>query len=434
MKKYKELSKPKKAWRIIWVTIVSLIVAIILFHVIANSVATLIIRNYIKTFEPVKYEAQLVPEIGDEGYYTITTDNDIRIMQINDIHIGGGFATCKNDKKACYEIMTMVQKEKPDLIVLNGDSIFCVPAIAFNGGGTFNNKMASKTIMKLFDQLGAYYTITFGNHDTEAFDYTGREKLGALYASDYSKYCIFKRDFDGYGVTNQCILLKNTDGKIRKAIMVIDSNDYIDNSLSSSINWRYDTINDAQVDWAAETIKSLSKSNGEDVKSFYFFHIPVGEFVTAYRDLEANGFKDTEDTKYIEGFWDEKIDEAMGERIWYGGCCQTDKDPKDVDKLFEALGPDGLNTMEGIFCGHDHVNNATVVYKGVTLAYGNSIDNIAYSGINAYGLQRGAMVITVKPDGNWSLTHKNAYTDYGASTNAFVDVDTTSYLYDNPAP
>jgi len=408
------------------VTIVSLILAVIVFHIVANSISTLILRNYIKTFDAVKYENQLVPEIEKEGYYTITTDDDIRIMQINDIHIGGGFATLKNDKKTIYEVMTMVQKEKPDLLVVLGDSTFCVPAVGFNGGGTLNNKSTAKTVMKMFDKLGVYYTVTFGNHDTEAFDFTNRQKLGEVYASGYSKYCIFQSDFDEYGVTNQCVLLKNTDGKIRKALMLIDSNDYIDTSLSATINGQYDTINDLQVNWAADTIKSLSKSNGEDVKSLYFFHIPTGEFEAAYQDLKANDFKDTETTQLINGFWDEPI--------LYGGRSNTEIDPVDQDSLFETLGPDGLNTMEAIFCGHDHVNNAVVVYKGVTLSYGYSLDNIAYTGINRYGLQRGAVLITVKPDGTWSEEHKNAYKDYGVSTNKFVTVDTESYLYENPAP
>ena len=355
-------------------------------------------------------------------------------MQLNDLHIGAGLSSLKNDKKTLYEVITMVQKEKPDLVILAGDCIFCVPAIGFNGGGTFNNKMASKIITKTFDQLQVYYSITFGNHDTEAFDFTNRKNLGKYYASDENKYCIFKSDFDGYGVTNQCILLKNSDGKIRKALMLIDSNDYIDKSISASINWRYDTINKSQVKWAEETIMSLTRQQKESVKSFYFFHIPVGEFVTAYRDLEANGFEDTKTTKYIEGFWDEKIDDEMGERIWYGGCCQTDKDPNDVDNLFERLGPDGINTMEAIFCGHDHVNNAIVKYRGVTLAYGNSLDNIAYKGINAYGIQRGSMVVTVKPDGDWTLEHKNVYTDYGASTDMFVDVDPSAWIYEGAVP
>ncbi|MBQ2091910.1 MAG: hypothetical protein II473_01835, partial [Clostridia bacterium] len=72
--------------------------------------------------------------------------------------------------------------------------------------------------------------------------------------------------------------------------------------------------------------------------------------------------------------------------------------------------------------------------RGVTLGYGYSLDNTAYAGIAGYGLQRGAMVITVKPDGTWTQVHKNAYTDYGCDTDAFIHVNLDDYLYPDFAP
>ena len=175
----------------------------------------------------------------------------------------------------------MVQKEKPDLVVLNGDNVFAVPSIAYNGGGTLNNKMASKNILYMFETLQTYFTVSFGNHDTEFFDYCSRSSLGKLYMSDKYKYCIFNQDYDGYGVTNQCILLKNTAGEITKAILVLDSNAYIDESLSACLEWKYDTIHDDQVEWAKSVIEDLSEKNGKAIKTICFFHIPIGEFATA---------------------------------------------------------------------------------------------------------------------------------------------------------
>lgn len=414
--------------------ILILILAVLIIHTACTGVAQIILRHNIKSYDPISYENQLVPTVGEEGYYTITSDNDIKIMQLNDLHIGGGLATLKKDKKTVYEVATMISKEKPDLVILNGDSIFAVPDVMFRGGGTLNNKMVSKEVALIFETLQCYYTIAFGNHDTEAFDYTSREKLGQMYMNDKYKYCIFNSDFDGYGVTNQCILLKNTKGEITKSVFVIDSNDYIDNSIASSINWRYDVIHDEQIQWVKDTIKTLEPKYANDAKSLFFFHIPIGEFETAYRELAANGFENTVTTKYIEGVWDEVVDKNMGGRIWYGGCCQTDKDPRDVDNFFEELGPDGIDVLDACFFGHDHVNNVVVEYRGVTLGYGYSLDNTAYAGIAGYGLQRGAMVITVKPDGTWSQIHKNAYTDYGCDTDAFIHVNLDSYLYPDFAP
>lgn len=422
----------KKVFKVLLIVLGS-IVAIFVVIACLNIVSTITLRSYIKSFSKVQYDHQLVPVVEEEGYYTFRTDDDFRIMQISDIHLGGGHYSVKKDKKTIYEVMTMVSEEKPDLVILNGDNIFAVPGPMFNGGGTFNNKSASTTVIKMFEQLGVYYSVTFGNHDTEAFDYYDRAAIGKLYMNDKYKYCIFNSDFSDYGVTNQCILVKNNNGDIRKAIMLIDSNDYIDTSLSSSINWLYDHINDKQVDWAESVIKKLS-GNGDPVKSLFFFHIPVGEFEVAYRDLKNNNFQDTNDTKLLSGVWDELVDEKMGGRIWYGGCHLTDTDPATIDKLFEVMGPSGLNSMQAIFVGHDHVNNATLEYKGVVLAYGLSIDNLAYDDIAKFGLQRGAMVVTIKQDNTFTIDHNNAYTHYHCDQNKFYDVNLDKQLYDGYAP
>lgn len=412
--------------------ILFVIIGIGILHFLATNIVILSLRAYIRSFDEVKYDNQLVPEIGEEGYYTFTTDDDFRIMQISDMHLGGGYFSIKQDRKTVYELMTMVQKEKPDLVILNGDQTFGVPGPIFNGGGTFNNKMISRQINYIFKTLGVYYTASFGNHDTESFDFYNREQLGKVYSK--ADHSIFRTDYDGYGVSNQCILVKGTDGSIRKAIMLIDSNAYVDESLQASINWLYDYIHDDQVEWAKKTIEDLSEQEGHLVKSIFFFHIPTGEFETAYRELKANNFNDTENTKYIEGVWNELVDSEMGGRIWYGGCQYTDRDPNSIDKLFEELGPDGINSMEACFVGHDHVNDAVVLYKGVMLAYGASIDNLAYSGIAEYGLQRGSMIVTIGEGNEVSQVHKNAYLDYGCDANKFYQVNLTDRYYEDYAP
>ena len=408
---------------------------LILIGFIHTQIVAIGLRNYIKSFEAVKYDyEQIVPTKEEEGFYTFRTDRDLKVMELTDLHIGAGRWSYKKDKKTVYEIMTMVQKEKPDLVILNGDNTFCVPGPMYHGGGTFNNKMGARQVISIFETLGVYWTTTFGNHDTEVFDFYNRKQISDLYESDKYKYCIFESNFDDYGESNQCILVKNMSGKITKALMLIDSNAYIDNSISAVINWKYDVVHDNQVEWAKNTINSLSEKNGEKVKSIFFEHIPVGEFETAYRELSGNDFNDTANTKYISGVWDELIDENMGGRIWYGGCYKTDVDPNDQDKLFEELGPDGIDSMEAMMCGHDHVNNAVVEYKGVKLMYSYSLDNLAYNGINEYGIQRGAVVFNIKNDGSWTYTYKNCYKDYGADPNKFYKVNTEDYFYDGVKP
>jgi hypothetical protein len=272
----------------------------------------------------------------------------------------------------------------------------------------------------------------FGNHDTEVFDYTGRQKLGELYMKDKFEYCIFDQNYtDGEdlpSVTNQIITVKNTKGEINKAILLVDSNAYVDDSIKAVLDWNYDIIRDSTVDWAEKSLRELGNP-----KTVAFFHIPTSEFRIAYEDLEANGWKDTEDTKYISGVWDELVDETTHSRIWHGGITK-DVPLADIDKFFETLGPDGLGVLEACYCGHDHVNNAMVNYKGVDLCYGYSIDNLAYTDINFSGAQRGATVITITPEGKRMTDYNNAYRDYGIPANEFVDVYTDHLLYEGGKP
>ena len=173
----------KKLFKILGIIIGS-IVAIFLVLAMLNVISSLTLKNYIRTFDKVEYANQLVPVIDDDGHYTFTTDGDFKIMQLNDLHIAGGHWSLKKDKKTIYEVMTMVQVEKPDLVILNGDSVFCVPGPMFGGGSSFNNKMASRRVIDIFEKLGVYFTVAFGNHDTEAFDYYNRAQIGKLYMKD----------------------------------------------------------------------------------------------------------------------------------------------------------------------------------------------------------------------------------------------------------
>lgn len=433
-------AEPKKRkrrglwWKIpMWIIIVCVVLAGAAAAV--NYGVSLHLRHYINSFDPVEYNEadRLVPEIDPEtGYYTFTTDRDLKIMMLTDIHLGGGFWSRAKDRKTVYEVITMLQKEKPDLVILDGDNTFAVPGPVYNGGGTLNNYMAARDVIQIFNHEGVYFSTVFGNHDTEVFDYTGRQKLGELYMNDKFEYCIFDQNYTDGGdlptVTNQIIQVKNTKGELTKALLLIDSNAYVDNSIQAVLDWNYDIIRDETVDWADEAIRGLGMP-----ETVAFFHIPTSEFRIAYEDLEANGWKDTEDTKYVSGVWDELVDDTTHSRIWHGGI--TKEGPlEDIDKFFETLGPDGIDVLEACYCGHDHVNNAVVNYKGVDLCYGYSVDNLAYTDINYSGAQRGATIITISPNGKRRTEYKNAYKDYGIPTDEFVEVYTNHLLYEGSKP
>ena len=396
VKNKKKKSKGKrvlKAIGIILLVIILLDAAIAGGIAITNAVTVKSLDNAAESFAPVEYEAQLEPSLDANGRYTFVTDGDFKIMQLTDIHIGAGFMSSKVDNMALNAVAAMITAEKPDLVCVSGDIAFPIPYQA----GTINNKTAATVFADLMEQLGVYWAPVFGNHDTEAFSYYTREEIGALYESSDYPHCLFQAgNADVHGVGNYVINVKDSAGNITESIFMIDSNDYIDKSLKSTINWVYDCIHEDQIEWYASTLEALQVENGGVMpKSIAFFHIPLAEMKTAWEEYCNNNFTDTENVQYIYGKAGEE-----GAVIY-----SSDLNNGFFDKVLE------LGSTQGIFNGHDHLNNFSLYYKGIRMTYGMSIDYLAYSGISTIGSQRGCTMITVHPDGSFDCAPENYYQD-----------------------
>ncbi len=369
---------------------------------LANFISTNANIKKAQSFEKVAYENQLVPEKDANGYQTFVTDREFKIMQLTDVHIGGGFLSSKKDSLAMNAVATMITEEKPDLVIITGDVSYPVPFQA----GTFNNLSSARIFAALMDSLGVYWTLGYGNHDTEAYSYYGRDDLSELYSKEEYEYCIFENgteEVDGYG--NQVVNVKNTDGIITQSLYIFDSHSYVDGDVLG-IMWKYDNIHENQVQWYKDTVKALNDENNEtlkklgkeessDIKSAAFFHIPLTEQRDAWYEYAENGFKDTENAKLHFGTAGE------GGKVVYSGIGE--------DELFEAMLETG--STKAVFCGHDHYNNFSIEYKGIRLTYGMSVDYLAYPGIYKKGSQRGCTMITVKPDGSLDCNAESYYQD-----------------------
>ncbi len=398
-KEVKTKKKGNKAVKVIGV-ILAVIVVIVGLVAGANFISTKANIEKAQSFEKVAYENQLVPEKDENGYQTFVTDNELKVMQLTDVHIGGGFLSSKKDSLAMNAVAAMVTAEKPDLVIVTGDVSYPVPFQA----GTFNNLSSARIFAALMDSLGVYWTVGYGNHDTEAYSYYGREDLSALYGSDDYTYCIFENgpeDVDGYG--NQIVKVENSEGITTQALYILDSHSYVDGDVLG-IMWKYDNIHENQVQWYKDTIKALNDENNEtlkklgkqessDIKSAAFFHIPLTEQKDAWYEYVEHGFENTDDVKLVYG--------TAGEsgKVVYSGIGE--------DEMFEAMLETG--STKAVFCGHDHYNNFSIEYKGIRLTYGMSVDYLAYPGIYKKGSQRGCTMITFKPDGSFDCTAESYY-------------------------
>lgn len=378
-----------------------IISAVLAIAVIITGLNLLTVQNLLEkgsTYKKVQFENQLIPEKDENGNWYFTTDGDFKVMHITDVHIGGGFLSKGYDEKALNAVAIMVTKEKPDLVIVTGDVAFPVPYTA----GTFNNYSGIKAFGNLMETLGVYWDVTFGNHDSEAYSYFDREDVAALYGSGEFEHCLFQagpKDVDGYG--NHIIEVKNSDGIITQAMILIDSQAYIKDNIIESIKGTYDNIHLNQVEWYEDEINRMNSENrnidekAETVATHAFFHIPLVEMDDAWNEFKENGYKDTDNFEYVEGLIGE-----TGRQV----CCGFGE-----DALFEKMLE--LKSTKAIHNGHDHVNNTTFKYKGITFSYGYSVDYFAYSGIDKLGSQRGNTMITLKPDGTFNIDKYNLYSD-----------------------
>ncbi len=402
----------KKAKKVIKGLLIAVSVIIVIAGLTAGA-NYLALKNLIEkgaSYSAIEYDEPVILVKDEDGKEYFVSDRDFKVMHLTDIHIGGGFLSKTVDEKALNAVAAMITKEKPDLVIATGDIAFPVPFMA----GTFNNYSAVAAFANLMETLGVYWDVTFGNHDAEAYSYFSREKVAEFYENEEYKHCLFSsgpEDVDGFG--NHVIEVKNSDGIITQAMVLIDSLDYVKNDIITSILGHYDNIHDNQVEWYENEIKRMNEENkavikklqGDKngglyknfgtVKTLAFFHIPLVEMADAWSEFEENSFKDTKNFKFIEGFLGES-----GRRFYCG---------LGEDNMFEKMLE--LGSTKAMFNGHDHFNSITFDYRGILFSYGYSIDYLAYKDIDKQGSQRGCTMIACKPDGTFTIEKNSYYSD-----------------------
>ena len=374
--------------------IVGIILAIIVCFILIVSLVSVIGNNanmkYARSLSEVEQDDPLdAPYIDEEtGYYTFTSDREFKILQLTDVHIGGGAFSLRKDIMAINAVYDLIAYTKPDLVIVTGDMAYPVPF----SSGSFNNMAPTKTFAEAMEAIGVYWAVVFGNHDSEVYSYYDREQISDYYSRPELKYCLYQKgpeDVDGYG--NYFINVKNSAGIITQSFVLFDSHSYVKGFYQD-----YDNIHPNQITWYENEIKrmdALNRANGatEIFKSLAFFHIPLVEYRDAYFEWYDNGQKDTENVKYVYG--------NAGEtgKVVYSGIGE--------DELFETMLR--LGSTKGVFTGHDHYNNFSLYYNGgegddyIRLTYGMSIDYLAYFGIAKKTAQRGGTVIEVGTDGSF---------------------------------
>ncbi len=283
---------------------------------------------------------------------------DFVVLNITDTHFADQDGRAWLAFEAELTIKRLVADVKPDLITVTGDLV-C----------SDHTEYSIRRLTDLFESFGIPWAPVFGNHDDEG-------NCDLNYLADImlkAPNCILRKGDSEMGVGNYIIGVMEND-RLVEAFIMMDSHTTQPNEKQQQ--W---------YSWAAEGISRLSGGNAE---VSLFMHIPLPEYQYAY-DLAWD-----EET----GTWKDEYS-ARGE-LHEPVCCEKEDGSPVQRGFFECIKQSG-NTRY-VFCGHEHLNNFSILYDGVRLTYTLKVGG----GSGARFGFNGGTVITVGNDGIQKVTHK----------------------------
>lgn len=256
-------------------------------------------------------------------------DRDFVILNLTDLHFGDYDYRRFTAWGVIFTAKQLVKRFKPDLITVSGD-IVCTDSTVYS----------VQRFTDLMESFGVPWVPVFGNHDDEG-------NCDLQYLADVMRkgpHCILRKGPASMGVGNYVVGIAEDDGrggeKLVEALVMMDSH--------------HAACNAEQVEWFAWAAQGLRRLGG-DVEITTMMHIPLAQYQYGF-DEQWDGEKKT---------WKSGSGAAgtCGEKV----CCARDADGVPVDNgLFAQIKKAGGRY---VFCGHDHLNNFSLVYDGVRLTY-----------------------------------------------------------------
>ena len=277
-------------------------------------------------------------------------DGTFTVVQLTDLHWHNGEP---EDLRTVELVGTVLDLEKPDLVVLTGDIV----------GGYDSRDPAEglRRVVAPIEARGLPWAFAFGNHDDEG----PLSRLDLLAVLQEHAGCLAERGPEELPGAGHYVLRVHSSRweALAAAFYVLDSGGANDRGVGD-----YAWFSSAQVAWYRETAVALAAEyakgapesvRAETLPALAFFHIPIPEYEEVWATRPCLGFRN-----------------------------ETVCAPAVNSGLFAAFLEGG--DVLGTFVGHDHVNDFDGDLWGVRLCYGRG------GGYGCYGrdgFRRGARVI-----------------------------------------
>jgi len=274
-------------------------------------------------------------------------------------------------------VRRLIKETSPDYIVITGDNVYG----QFDASGE-----RFKEFISTMDSFEIPWSFVNGNHDGEYViqDPVGNKvKCGrgmewqADYVKENGKYCLYEAGKPVMGVGNYIVHLLNENNKEIFNFIFMDSH--------ACIGYQDGGITDEQVEWYEEVINKANSIANRIVPNFCFMHIGIEQFNQAVQMLGGEG-------SLIEITTDGSIDKNGNFGANYEKACLI-KAPKYWQKIKE------LGSTKGLFVGHDHINNSSIMFEGVRLTYGTKTGTYDYHNVN----QQGGTLISINDDSTFDV-------------------------------
>lgn len=286
----------------------------------------------------------------------VNHNNSINILQITDMQIidaeqqryegrltpadSAKWTPRKKEENVYSHIRYLIRETNPDLIIITGDITY----------GEFDD--SGKTQLEFIDFMESFkipWAPIYGNHDNET--YKGIDWQCEQYTN--AKYCVFKRGKVS-GNSNYSIGLFQND-ELQKVLYLLDSNGCRKRNIEPGFR-------EDQLEWLREQAEEVRK-NTPQVTAFAAFHIPTIDFSNA---LIAAGYQ--KDYDAVEGDFDkyEIGKDIPAQNGDFGKKWERLKHiyNKSLHYLFRECG------IDGVFAGHYHKDNFSVLYDGIRYTFG----------------------------------------------------------------